>query len=139
MKLYEIIPGKLYQRGAFPASQKNIEELRANDIKFILNVRTKADPLGSIPEITYMHIPLADGVKVPGLAKYASEIVMNHILYGEKCLVYCNAGRNRSSLVNALVLMRYGYTGKQALEHLRTVRPGAFGSNENFAAYLESL
>lgn len=57
---------------------------------------------------------------------------------GHTVLVHCNAGRNRSCTVAALVLVRRGMPGYQALGHVRSCRPRAVGSNAVFEEWLMS-
>lgn len=65
--------------------------------------------------------------------------VAKDAMSGLRILVTCHQGLNRSGLVVALVLMHvHGWTGKQAIERVRTCRPGSL-FNPAFAAYLESL
>jgi len=57
----------------------------------------------------------------------------------EAVLSYCNAGRNRSGLMNALILRELlSLTGKEALEMVRRERPRAI-ANEHFEAFLLGL
>lgn len=56
---------------------------------------------------------------------------------GERVLVTCMAGRNRSGLVSALVLQLItGVSGRKALGHVRRMRPSAL-TNPSFASFLE--
>lgn len=55
---------------------------------------------------------------------------------GKRILVNCNAGRNRSCLLVAMVLMRLkSWTGRQALEFVREKRPRAI-ANPHFEKFL---
>lgn len=51
-------------------------------------------------------------------------------------LVHCQAGLNRSGLVAAKVLVRGGFSGGAAIEHLRRQRSPAVLCNPAFEAYL---
>jgi len=56
---------------------------------------------------------------------------------GDRLLITCYMGRNRSGLITALVLMRaHGLSGKQAVRAVRAARPEAL-SNGHFTRYLE--
>lgn len=57
---------------------------------------------------------------------------------GERVLVHCAQGMNRSSLVNGMILNLHGLPGKEAVEVITTARPGAL-TNLVFRVYLETL
>ena len=73
-------------------------------------------------------------------AKDASKLVAMHVMSGDKVLVTCMAGRNRSGLVTALALKRlYGMSGKQAILLVRERRKHVTGealSNPHFIRWL---
>ena len=72
-------------------------------------------------------------------AKSAAAEVVRRWRRGERVLVTCMAGRNRSGLVSALALCRIGgVSGRQALSHVRMMRPTAL-TNPNFADFLTKL
>lgn len=88
----------------------------------------------------YLHSPLSDGKIHSGdtLDLVASEI-LRRLVQGERIVVMCHAGRNRSGLITALVLRRWdGITGEQALAEVRHARPRAV-ANAYFEDYLNSL
>lgn len=59
---------------------------------------------------------------------------------GDHVMAYCFYGRNRSGLVNALILRELlSCPGAQALATLRRARKGAAGGNPHFIRYLEGL
>lgn len=55
---------------------------------------------------------------------------------GQRVLVNCQAGLNRSGLVTGLVLMAYGYTAEQAVETIRTKRASLCLANSSFVTFL---
>ena len=59
-----------------------------------------------------------------------------HWLAGERVLIRCQAGVNRSGLVMALVLMHHGFSAADALTLQRGRRGNAVLSNGNFEAWL---
>lgn len=65
-----------------------------------------------------------------------ARIAYEAILEGQKVLVRCQAGLNRSSLITALALMHMGSSASAAIEHLRTVRSPYVLCNESFVNYL---
>lgn len=74
------------------------------------------------------------------LAKAAASMIAKRILAGKSVLVTCGHGRNRSGLINALVLREIfpRWSGKLCMAKVREKRPGAL-HNPAFAQYLESL
>jgi protein-tyrosine phosphatase len=87
----------------------------------------------------YVYFPICDDClpdlnKLHALANLGARLVAN----GEKLLVHCGLGFNRSALVAGLVLTYLGMKGQDAVARLRERRPGAL-FNENFAAYLTTL
>ena len=57
---------------------------------------------------------------------------------GQKVLVHCTMGLNRSALLAGVILCHLGYTGADAAARVRERRPGAL-YNDTFAVYLEQL
>jgi protein-tyrosine phosphatase len=55
---------------------------------------------------------------------------------GDRLLVRCQAGLNRSGLVMALILIKDGFTPYQAIDLIRQRRTGIALFNENFANWL---
>jgi hypothetical protein len=55
---------------------------------------------------------------------------------GERVLIRCQAGVNRSGLVTALVLMLDGYSAREAIELIRERRAPAVLSNRHFVQWL---
>lgn len=73
------------------------------------------------------------------VATRAAEEVARRWRRGERVLVTCMAGRNRSGLVSALALKRLGgMSGHKALRHVQAMRPNAL-SNPDFAQFLSTL
>ncbi len=64
--------------------------------------------------------------------------IQEKTLGGMKVLVHCQAGINRSSLVNGCVLYLRGYRGVNIVNRIRRGRPGAL-TNVVFRKYLERL
>lgn len=72
-------------------------------------------------------------------ANQIADDVTRRYLRGDRVLITCYMGLNRSGLITALVLRRaYGMTGAEAVRAVRAARPHALG-NAHFVAYLESL
>lgn len=73
------------------------------------------------------------------MAKAAALTAYGAMDHGEKVLITCHQGFNRSGLVSALALMwLHDWSGPVSLSFVRKARPGSL-YNPAFAAYLESL
>ena len=57
---------------------------------------------------------------------------------GQRVLIRCQAGLNRSGLITTLVLMRAGFTADEAIHLIRRVRGGMGMSNHRFEEWLRS-
>lgn len=73
------------------------------------------------------------------LAREAAARTLIALSHGRRVLVSCQAGRNRSGLVSALILVeRYGLSGRTAAEVVRLRRKCAL-TNDAFSAYLNGV
>lgn len=140
----QILPG-LYQCGAYELSEV-IDEVKPDLIvcaSYLTNLYAdEADIVKSMRSSErYIRYGFDDGQELPDMSRI--EAIVSEVAYsvasGERVIVHCNAGLNRSGLIVALVIMRLtGKTGKQALEHLRICRPMAL-TNYTFANYVKEL
>lgn len=55
---------------------------------------------------------------------------------GERVLIRCQAGLNRSGIITALVLIREGYSAREALDLMRTARHPLVLFNDHFEQWL---
>jgi len=80
--------------------------------------------------------PLAepDAQQAIGLARLAHDVWST----GDRVLIRCQAGVNRSGLVSALVLMLAGYPANEAIDLLRLRRGSMVLCNEGFETWLRS-
>lgn len=88
----------------------------------------------------YTHMPIPDGLlrKSGDLRELAYEMGQE-ILDGGTVLTMCNAGRNRSGLLSALIVRElYGWSGTDAMECVRHHRPRAL-ANPVFEKFLQGL
>jgi protein-tyrosine phosphatase len=93
-----------------------------------------------IPDkLLYIYYPIRDG-RLPEKKKLHALGNFGAMLIGEghKVLSHCGLGLNRSALVAGIILVSMGMKGKEAVELIRTKRPGAL-FNPTFAKYLGSL
>lgn len=132
MKLYEIIPGKLYQRGCPRPAQ--LPELQRFELIIGL-AGPYLEWLQLAPGSRYLHHRIPDGIRTPDLRVPLALIDSTLPMEGSEILIFCNAGRNRSSLLSARVLIERGMPPAKAIEYIRSVRPNAL-ANESFVQYL---
>ncbi len=89
--------------------------------------------------VMWLRVPLDDvpWEPAPALLDTAVAVVVTAIRRGQRVLVHCASGRNRSGLVTALVLRRLdGRTGQEAVNAVRLARRGAL-SNPVFAVQVK--
>jgi hypothetical protein len=90
-------------------------------------------------ECLYLYFPIYDE-NLPSLTRLEAVAVFGASLIaaGHRVLCHCGLGFNRSALVAGVILHKLGVPGAQAVEQIRSRRPGAL-FNEVFANYLVSL
>lgn len=141
MKMYEILPGRLYQRGHIdhlPAVEVQ-EALRKHNIGVVVNLHNR--PSGNLGRVLYIHWPIPDN-KLPDeiTLKALANLLASIIQWSHKAvLVHCNAGRNRSALLSALIVRAiHEISGKEAMEFVQGKRPNAL-ANPHFVEFLERI
>jgi protein tyrosine phosphatase (PTP) superfamily phosphohydrolase (DUF442 family) len=146
MTLREVYPGLFlsgHTRGL--TAEQSIKILAEAGISRVVCVAPRCDDdlRRQFPEAdiinAYQHIPLSDGMnpnpdKIRKIAHELSDILR----LGRKVLVHCNAGRNRASLVGAMVMREFGISSDEAILRIRATRPTAL-ANPHFEAFLRSL
>jgi hypothetical protein len=137
---------KLYQvddAGALYISPEILEwaPLEERGIDTVIDLEGGLDHcIPTVPDqILYVYFPIYDEA-LPNMEKLeaVADMAARLIRSGHRVLSHCRMGFNRSALVAGLTLCRLGMTGPEAVERLRSCRPGAL-FNEIFAAHLESL
>jgi len=143
--VWEILPGRLYQRGKLHPRFDVDQKVRGLTYYGITHAVALAPPqpdpdlvdFDDVGLFGYTHFPIPDGRLKTGaqMIELAHELVME-----EGCvLTMCNAGRNRSGLLSALIVRELRcVTGSEALDYVRHHRPEAL-ANEHFEAFLRSL
>lgn len=145
VQVYDIYEGVLFQRGKmhrFPLEVKQ-EFVKQLSITAVVGLAGNEDPDFKNNMIVgiyqYFGIPdnkLTDRT-INILDKFARKL-SDHILEGGVVLTHCNAGRNRSGLLNAMIIMNLiGCAGSEAIEIVRRERPNAL-ANEHFVNFLDS-
>lgn len=144
MKVTEILPGKLYQSARFNRSGMSKEEklrnLASHGIDVVVSLVDYDPDMGCGDAIHYIQSAQPDSkyMDYGNLCKIAHD-VSAMLDAGHIALVHCNGGRNRSGLLNALIVMlQTKCSGKQALEYVRNRRPNAIAT-QAFEEYLLHL
>ena len=107
-------------------SEKEIQWLVANRIRAVVDLREESEhgqrrcPLEGRPDFWYVHLPVTGGGTIPELPEQVSESyicmvdeqmqrIVETIWNAETNVLYfCNAGKDRTGVVSALLLMRTG-------------------------------
>jgi protein-tyrosine phosphatase len=142
MRIYVIIPGKLYQSRTTVGLEFTdaFEALDDLDVTVVANLWSPKDKRIEQHVSKYLDWPMPDG-KYPDFELYEqhAQDLARLISKGEVVLTHCHAGRNRSGLLNAITLMILtGMSGKQAKEFIQAKRPGAL-ANQTFCDLLDEL
>lgn len=140
IKMHEIIPNKLYQRGQFVKFPLNIKlrEMHRLGINIVVNLCSNVDKELKNSIQHYFHIPIPDSEikKEEELLKTAEKVAALIKEGNNKAIVHCNAGRNRSGMFNALLCMEIlNLSGQEAISHIRKCRPNSL-ANENFVNFI---
>lgn len=140
--VYEILPGQLYQRGKL--HHYTLEPKMAGILRYgITRIVALAPPVPD-PDLVgwdgFLNFPIPDGRLKNRLAILALACDLAAGIEDGGCvLTMCNAGRNRSGLLSALIVRELsGISGAAAMEVVRLHRPRAI-ANPNFEEFLESL
>lgn len=142
MKLHTVLDGKLYQRGEFHKfdKAKKIVALHDANIGLVISCCGRKDP-DLAGHVDHVYSPFADGryVPVPQLHRIVDRAVFTIEKEGQAVLTHCRAGRNRSALVNALIVRDIlGVDGPTAMDLVRLARPNSL-ANPHFESYLSRL
>lgn len=145
IRLHEVRP-HLYQRGhmeQYSATQKG-QLVYEYGLQLVIGTFRRPDP--DLPDVMaqaggrYVHVAFPDGRKVDvdgydALAQQGAETIRQ----GGAVLVHCHGGRNRSGLVNALIVRELdGCSGEEAMLRVKAARKGSL-VNEHFCNYLMGL
>lgn len=99
-------------------------------------------PSSAYPDVEVLHCPFDDGRLTrdeAARAEACARDVASRLLRGQRVLVTCAAGINRSALVAGLAVKRLsGLAGARVVEMIRNGRPGAL-ANPDFERYLLGL
>lgn len=147
--VYEIIADRLYQRGAIHHLSPDLKD--RGMIYYGITQAVALAPKQPDPDLVqwdhglifgYTHFPITDGLLKPGVGNQllvlAAQMV-KEIEAGGCVLSMCEAGRNRSGLMSALIVRKLlKMSGAEAMEYVQAQRPNAL-ANEHFARFLREL
>jgi protein-tyrosine phosphatase len=99
-------------------------------------------PRGQFPGVTVIHVPMDDSERPTTDAELrgalvAARAVVRALAAGDRVLVTCAAGRNRSGLVSALVLRLLGMPPGRAIAAVRAARGPEALSRPAFVSFVE--
>lgn len=124
VRLNEILPNKLYQRGQFVTFpwQAKMDMLNKYDIGLVVNLWVRPDPeLHTKQGLIYIHWPIS-GAERPRMADSMIDLINDHMCSGTKILIHCEAGVNRSIWLAAKLVARYNnISGSESLEHVKSI------------------
>lgn len=138
MQIHELQPG-LFQSSKYQS--KDFAKLEAEGIGAIIDLEGGVDDLPNfVPLGKYKYWPIHDEPILPNLndLDLVAQWGYDNWKSGLNVLVHCNAGCNRSGLVDGVILHKNGLSGKEALDLIRKKVPGGL-SNIVFAEYIKSL
>lgn len=142
LKTYEIIPGRLFTRGTLSKrSRKAVQELVTElKLNLIICCLRNCDCNQKAEGVTVFRYGLSDSKNTDFEdLDEAAGLAAASLGAGGRVLIHCNAGRNRACTTAARTYMKHmGTTGREALKHVRSVRPRAV-ANPAMEAYLLGL
>jgi Dual specificity phosphatase, catalytic domain len=104
----------------------------------VIDLDGSAPPLEGIA--LYVHWLIEDGPAPERAVLVALADLVNDLRRaGKRVLIHCAGGINRSGLLSAAALMRDGMSATQAIETVRSRRPGALNNREFVRLLMESL
>ena len=146
--MYRICDG-VFQRGKMHklSTDLKMEMFERYDIYNVVGLAPSySDPglqeLDKSQFINYYFLPISDGKlhdNVTDKLLQLAKRLARKVEAGRGVLCHCNAGRNRSGLLNALIVMELlQCSGEQAMEIVREQRPRAI-DNLHFEEFLRGL
>lgn len=117
----------------------NSRAITKDDFDLVVTLYAWAAPVDwFVREIRYGFYDSSDSIKTEELDNIFSLASQAYEAWkrGERVLIRCQAGINRSSLVMGIVLMLDGYSAADAIELMRTKRSEWVLSNQSFEEFL---
>ena len=122
---------------SYPRSEDAIAWLRKLGVKALLSLAEEPLPADLLAkyELQMKHLPVAD-FTAPTLdqIEQALAIIDGFLAHGLPVAVHCAAGLGRTGTVLACYLISQGSSARDAIERVRTERPGSIETPEQVAA-----
>lgn len=81
--------------------------------------------------LLFYHLPIRDrGTPSQNEINILIPILIKHLTAGQNILIHCRAGLGRAGTLSACCLGHFGYDGNQAIQIVRTIRPGAIQTSK---------
>lgn len=97
-------------------------------------------------EVRYLHVKLDDAPVAwqatrewRDAVRYAAKSAAEHVKRGDRTLIVCNAGLNRSGLIVAMALRYLGYRPEFAIMHVKAARGLNALSNQSFVVAVKHM
>ena len=113
-----------------PTTYDELEWALKQGVKSIVTMTENALPESWVKDVNYLHVPTTD-LTSPDMDKIdtAVDFIHSRINNKEPVMVHCAAGMGRTGTVLACYLVKYQkYSAKDAIEKVRTERPGSIQS-----------
>ena len=113
-----------------PTTHDELEWVLKQGVKSIVTMTENALPESWVEDVNYLHVPTTD-LTSPDMDKIdtAVDFIHSRINNKEPVMVHCAAGMGRTGTVLACYLVKYQkYSAKDAIEKVRTERPGSIQS-----------
>ncbi len=113
-----------------PTTHDELEWVLKQGVKSIVTMTENALPESWVEDVNYLHVPTTD-LTSPDMDKIdtAVDFIHSRINNKEPVMVHCAAGMGRTGTVLACYLVKYQkYSAKDAIEKVRTKRPGSIQS-----------
>jgi atypical dual specificity phosphatase len=122
---------------AYPRSEQALDNLARQGVTVLLNLHERAhDPLRLASYgFREVHVPVRD-FTAPSAAQLEKALttITQSVDGGHVIAVHCGGGLGRTGTVLACYLVQQGWTSQDAIDQVRTIRPGSVETRAQVAA-----